>query len=101
MIPIGFEEVREGVCQEGDYIVSHSGGYEACAKNLIGTSLPCDYFKCYRLVNTLSDQQIIFDAVEKHNLNVGLCKDLLALVRYVRHIGFNEGFNESKKEKQS
>lgn len=98
MIPIGFEEVREGVCREGDYIVSHSGGYEAYAKNLIGTFLPCNYFKCYRLVNTLSEHQIIFDAVEKHNLNINLCQDLLALVRYVRHIGFNEGFKASKED---
>jgi hypothetical protein len=41
---------------------------------------------------------VIFDAIEKHNLKFTLTEDIISLVRYALHIGYNEGYSKSEKD---
>lgn len=63
-IPIGFEEVKDGECQKGDYIVSVNSLYENYANGLIGVELPNIYFKCYRLVENNKNNDINYIKAE-------------------------------------
>lgn len=45
-------------------------------------------------------EQILNDARSKHNLSFGTVHEdqLIALINYVRHIGYNDGFLDGKEE---
>lgn len=47
-----------------------------------------------------SENQIINDARKKHGINIKSNRNIVALVRYARHIGFNEGFKDNNQNKK-